>query len=84
VIAYGVGGATETIRPLERDDYPTGIWFDQPTTASLVDAILQFERQRHEILPEVCRNSAVRYSVPRFMKDIAAYCTTVLNSCGLS
>lgn len=84
VIAYGVGGATETIRPLGRADYPTGIWFDQPTTASLVDAILQFERQRHEILPEVCRNSAVRYSVPRFMKDIAAYCTTVLNSCGLS
>lgn len=84
VIAYGVGGATETIRPLGRVDDPTGVWFDQPTTASLVEAIQLFERQRGDIDPEVCRRSVERFSQARFVKEFSAYCTTVLNSRGLS
>ncbi len=84
VIAYGVGGATETIRPLGRADYPTGVWFDQPTTASLIEAIQLFERHQSDIDPEVCRRSAERFSQARFTKEFSAYCTTVLNSRGLS
>jgi glycosyltransferase involved in cell wall biosynthesis len=84
VVAYGVGGATETIRPLGCADYPTGVWFEEPTTTSLVDAIQLFERQRGDIDREVCRRSAERYSQARFVKGFSAYCATVLNSRGLS
>lgn len=85
VIAYGVGGATETIRPLGRADYPTGVWFDQPAASSLIEAIQLFERHQSDIDPEVCRRSVVpRFSQARFVKEFSAYCTAVLNSRGLS
>ena len=44
VIAYGKGGALETIRPTGGAD-PTGLFFENQTAGSLVDAVGRFERE---------------------------------------
>lgn len=45
VIAYGRGGAAETVRDLHHfPDRPTGLWFTQQTVESLVQAVQSFEK----------------------------------------
>jgi glycosyltransferase involved in cell wall biosynthesis len=58
-IAFRAGGATETIV-----DGATGLFFDQQTTESLMDAIERFERQQWSS-PEI-RMHAEGFSVPIF------------------
>ena len=43
VIAFGRGGATETVVPLDQPG-PTGVWFEEQTVDSLVAAIERLER----------------------------------------
>jgi glycosyltransferase involved in cell wall biosynthesis len=66
VIAYGVGGATETVR-----DGETGVLFARQEAASLIEAIERFER----IAPldvEAIRQSALRFGRERFREQMAA------------
>ena len=51
VIAFGRGGATETIVPLDQGVPPTGVWFAEQTTESLVEAMLHFEKRQHDFDP---------------------------------
>lgn len=66
VIAFGQGGATETIVPLESAAEPTGLWFAEQSIDSLVEAIRLFERRRGDIHPIACRRQALRFSTPIF------------------
>jgi glycosyltransferase involved in cell wall biosynthesis len=68
VIAYGRGGALETIRGLD-SDAPTGLFFDEQTPAAVVEAIQTFEREEHRIKPADCRASAMRFGVERFKHE---------------
>jgi glycosyltransferase involved in cell wall biosynthesis len=72
VLAYGKGGALETIRGLE-DDAPTGILFPEQTVPSLVDAVERFEREGGRIHPAACRRNAERFNPERFRKELADY-----------
>jgi len=72
VIAYGKGGALETIRGLE-SAIPTGIFIPDQTPASLRDAILLFESISHAIRPEDCRENALRFSPNRFRREVQQY-----------
>jgi glycosyltransferase involved in cell wall biosynthesis len=65
VIAYGKGGALETVRGLE-SERPTGVFFHSQTPPSLVHAIGEFERNRHRILSRHCRSNAIRFSAEVF------------------
>jgi glycosyltransferase involved in cell wall biosynthesis len=58
-IAYRAGGATETVV-----DGSTGLFFDQQTPESLMDAIERFET--HEWAPTDIRKHAEGFSVPIF------------------
>ena len=73
VIAYGKGGALETIVPFDADDYPTGMFFDRQEPQSLVDAVELFERQRHLIDPKQCRANALRFSNERFCEQFSSF-----------
>ncbi|HAT1594734.1 TPA: glycosyltransferase family 4 protein, partial [Klebsiella oxytoca] len=53
VIAYGKGGALETIISIEKEN-PTGLFFYKQDVESLVEAISKFELSRDLILPENC------------------------------
>jgi glycosyltransferase involved in cell wall biosynthesis len=60
VIAYGQGGALETVVHGE-----TGLFFEEQTAESLSNAILDFERRKFD--PQACRVRALQFSRERFL-----------------
>ena len=74
VIAFGRGGALETVRGLGAER-PTGCFFDQQTPASVLEAIDRFEGLAVPIDPRDCRANAGRFRSEHFrerMHDIVA------------
>lgn len=66
VIAYGRGGALETVRAIGRDSQPTGVFFKEQTGDSLKAAIEKFEDNSSNIFPEFCRKNAEQFSIDVF------------------
>mgnify|MGYP005921678931 CR=1 FL=1 len=73
VIAYGKGGALETVRGLGIKDNPTGIFFDKQNKESLIKAIRYFEKNIEKINVEDCRKNALNFSIDKFKKDLEEY-----------
>ncbi len=74
VIAFGAGGALETVVPLGGDDEPpTGVFFQEQTEAALAAAMLRFEREPHRFAPKALRARAEAFDRPRFKERVAAY-----------
>jgi glycosyltransferase involved in cell wall biosynthesis len=65
VIAYGVGGAAETV-----SDGRTGVLFDEQTAAGMADAIERFERLT--LAQAEVRANAERFGRERFRAEMAA------------
>nr|WP_315990870.1 glycosyltransferase family 4 protein [Desulforamulus aquiferis] len=65
VIAYGRGGALETVKGLENTS-PTGVFFHEQTVSELLSALKLFEKNQGRITPEACRENAIRFSSERF------------------
>jgi glycosyltransferase involved in cell wall biosynthesis len=65
VIAYGRGGAAETVAGLEAAA-PTGVLFGEQSAAAVVRAVQEFEAQSPRITAQACRARAERYSVANF------------------
>lgn len=73
VIAFGKGGALETICGLDHDN-PTGVFFPEQTVESLVVAIHLFEEKGiNNISSVTCRNNALRFSPERFRHKFEDY-----------
>src|SRR5262249_48455259 len=73
VIAYGCGGATETvIGPNEGSD-PTGLFFLEQSAAALSAAILHFERTGRAFSSQAARRQAIRFNKRRFETELFAY-----------
>jgi len=74
VIAFGSGGATETVLPLGRsgDRAPTGLWFSPQTPAALADAVRRFEEAASELESAAIRANAERFAVPRYHRALRA------------
>lgn len=72
VIAFGKGGATETISGLD-SAVPTGVFFREQTTAALVQALRQFEENSVRITPEACRANAMRFAPERFRQEFREF-----------
>jgi glycosyltransferase involved in cell wall biosynthesis len=74
VIAYGRGGATETVVPLDAStgvaEQATGIWFPEQSVDSLASAIEDFEARSGELTSRAARNRALRFSTPHFAAKI--------------
>ncbi len=71
VIAFGRGGAAETVCGLDQAR-PTGVFFPEQDPASLVAAVETFERERRQISPQDCRANALRFSPERFRDEFKA------------
>lgn len=65
VIAYGKGGALETVVGWPSEG-ATGVFYDNQTSESLEKAVELFEAHEDEISPEDCRRNAERFSRGRF------------------
>jgi len=74
VIAYGKGGVLETIRGLDSAD-PTGVYFAEQSTASVISAIQEFERESARISPAACRENALRFAPERFRRELSEVVT---------
>lgn len=73
VIAYGKGGALETVRGLEIKDSPTGVFFYKQNDESLIKAIDYFENNMEKIEFKNCRENALNFSINCFKKNIKCY-----------
>ena len=75
VIAYGKGGALETVLPLDGNELtrPTGIVFHELTTESLMAAVCTFQENRHRFEATAIRQHACRFSRDRFKVQIRDY-----------
>jgi len=72
VIAFGKGGALETIVGLDAER-PTGVFFAEQSVKAVVDAIGRFEAANHRIFPEACRENAMRFSIDRFRTEFSQF-----------
>lgn len=72
VIAFGRGGAVETIRPYGMTN-PTGVFFDHQQVADVVTAVERFEQVESSITPKACRDNAMRFSTDRFRQEFSQY-----------
>jgi glycosyltransferase involved in cell wall biosynthesis len=83
VIAFGRGGATETVLPLGSSREPTGVWFEEQTADGLAEAIDRFERQADTFDPLAARRQAQRFNPRRFADQLFAYLAAVLRPTSL-
>jgi glycosyltransferase involved in cell wall biosynthesis len=72
VIAYGRGGALETIRGLD-DAVPTGVLFDEQTPEAIAAGVRAFEANEGRITASACRDNAARFSATRFRSEFSAF-----------
>jgi glycosyltransferase involved in cell wall biosynthesis len=73
VIAFAKGGICETVVPLQEKTHrldATGIFFKEQSSAHLMAAIEEFEKQEKEFNPQQIRNNALRFSRGRFKDNI--------------
>lgn len=80
VIAYGKGGALETIAPLNpapgakaSEGHATGVFFYEQTPAALAKAVSMFEEREKEFIPERIRERALGFSREAFKARIMDY-----------
>jgi glycosyltransferase involved in cell wall biosynthesis len=67
VIAYGVGGAAETVLDIHiHPDTPTGILFPSQTTAAIIDAVATFETCQKQFHSEQIRAHAESFAASVF------------------
>ena len=72
VIAFGKGGALETIRGLDGDE-PTGVFFPEQSAVVIQQAVHQFEQERDRIAPAACRANAMRFATERFRQEFRGF-----------
>lgn len=72
VIAFGKGGALESVRGLKDVD-PTGVFYYEQTVDSLIHAIQEFEENQSLIRPGNCRKNAMLFSEERFRRYFKSY-----------
>jgi glycosyltransferase involved in cell wall biosynthesis len=70
VIAFGRGGATETVRV---GTEPTGVLFERQDVDATADAIERFERDADRFDPRAARKNAMLFRKERFEEELFAY-----------
>ena len=71
-IAYGRGGALETIVGLDDESRktPTGVFFEEQSVDSLIGALSRFEENEHKFIPGKLREHALIFDKSIFRKRI--------------
>lgn len=72
VIAFGKGGALETVRGLDHTN-PSGVFFHEQTPESICAGIYKFEVNQHLITTENCIQNAAQFSAEKFRNEIKQF-----------
>jgi glycosyltransferase involved in cell wall biosynthesis len=73
VIAFGKGGALETIKGSIDEIDKTGLFFYEQSIDSIYSAIQHFESISYSISPLACRENALRFSISRFCLEFKKF-----------
>ena len=73
VIAYGKGGALETIQGFPHEPSPSGLFFTKQSEKAIQNAVEQFECLAKPILPSDCRQNALRFSQDQFCEQFSSF-----------
>lgn len=74
VIAYGKGGALETVKDIRQDPQDgTGLFFNVQQPEALIEAVGTFEQLQSQIDPENCRLQAMKFSPTIFKQSYLQY-----------
>lgn len=78
VIAFGKGGARETIIGAHQDELAvpersTGVFFENPNANSLVDAIRDFEAVEHRFSPSFIREHVEQFDKKHFLRRMGSF-----------
>lgn len=78
VIAFGKGGALETVIPPDGEDYSraTGVFFRERSAESLAEAMALFEKNEHRFDPASSIESARRFSTERYVREMKEFIET--------
>jgi glycosyltransferase involved in cell wall biosynthesis len=68
VIAYGHGGTTESVT-----DGETGLFFDQQTAESVIEAVERFENRKIAWDPHLIRRRAQKFSIESFRNSLVRF-----------
>jgi glycosyltransferase involved in cell wall biosynthesis len=78
VIAFGQGGALETVVAPGGAEPPTGLFFERQTVDALVDAVRRFESGRYRFEPKDLRLRAEGFDRGLFKERVQTYLTARL------
>jgi glycosyltransferase involved in cell wall biosynthesis len=70
VIAFGKGGATETVIPPDGQAEPTGLFFKEPSADCLAEAIQMLEAHPGDFHVPAARRQALRFNSQRFSQEL--------------
>jgi glycosyltransferase involved in cell wall biosynthesis len=73
VLAFGEGGATETVVPPGGAEPPTGLFFARQTAEDVIDAMERFEADAGRFEPKLLRRRAEAFDRPIFKERIERY-----------
>lgn len=83
VIAFGKGGALETVVGFDEADGDTadatGVFFYEQTPQALQEAILAYEATEDRLDPSACRNNALKFDRPIYKQSMQRYINSVLD-----
>ena len=83
VIAYGAGGALETVRDLRQySTEGTGLLFGEQTEESLAEAIWAFEKLLGQFDPKVARSHAAQFSSTIFQQRYSSFVSKCIEQLG--
>ena len=78
VLAFGRGGATETVHGLGDGPDPTGVFFPEQTVEALAEAVEQFEREADRFDPRAARRQALLFRQDRYESELFGYLDRVV------
>lgn len=78
VIAFGKGGALETVRGIEKSN-PTGVFFKEQTIPSLCEAVQLFEQVKNQLTLENCLMNIAQFSPNMFHQKFTQYVHEKMN-----
>ncbi|MCD6174188.1 MAG: glycosyltransferase [Planctomycetes bacterium] len=79
VIAYGKGGALETVIGLDDPDTaPTGVFFHHQTATDLQAAIDCFEDNTAVFIPQNCRQNSERFNQTRYKSEMTEFIQNIM------
>ena len=78
VIAFGKGGATETVIPHGGRREPTGVFFAEQNVEALLEALIVFENHVGDFNAAAARRQALRFNAGRFREELFGYLDQVM------